>query len=224
MKKVTYCFYAILLTFFLLSCTSFRDITGEAEYFIAWFNGEIVNLSDNSFTITTKDDLLEYAKNNYVIREDRIFRDTVYFNNSFLNINHQLYTNNNTKINYEDSIKIYLQPIYDGKPVIYAEYPQGVPIMLFYLSSLITYQSYINRADSWLEEPILLGKPIIMTNGFVDFATSSYKGYIILPMAPDSVGENFDIKKSSFKLGYRDENGKFRNFNKEYFEKWKSRF
>jgi hypothetical protein len=192
-----------LLILLLLSCTSFRDIgAGNADYLISWLAGPVVCLSKDSFSITTKDDLLEYVENNTYYRT--VLNVKYHYAFDFQHLG--------------DSVKVYLQLTYDGKPVIYAEYPQGMPIMMYrYNAWRLEYQSRIVKEYSWLEAPIRLGKPIIMINGYVELADSSYNDYIILPVAPNSIGASFDVRKCSFKLKYKDRNGKLRDF-KEYFE------
>lgn len=209
MKRIILLLSALLLVscdLFFTPCPTLGG--GKVDMYNVWLGGKSVfDFSGNLSAAITKDDLLEYVKNNYRIDS---FGDTIYYNTAVLNVVHSTDRRYNFTDIDVDSVPVYLQMSYDGKPIIYDEYPRGMPIMLYKGDGWRT--SYLNYVKT------RFGKPIVMTNGYVEFADSCYNDYIILPVAPNTVGTDFDIKKCSLALKYENENGELKNF-KEFFEK-----
>jgi len=186
MRKIKLFFTLILAILCLNSCVFFANIA-EKEYVLhTWLDGRVINLYNNSSINISKNSFVENGSKTV------FYISTCY---SRLDIR---------SLGIE---QIYLQPTYDNKPVIYVEYPYGMPIPLVNIWASCQYGNYNARHG--------LGKPILMTNGFVEFADSSYNGYIILPVVPNSVGVDFERGKISFNLKYKDRNGNLRNFNIE---------
>jgi hypothetical protein len=203
MKKVYKKLFGVLLfisAFGIISCSI--DGFGEEEIFIAWLSGNVIGFDDNLSMTITKDDILEYAENNCSLYQSG-YKDYMYKTIFYIKIDGYGYHYSSGNLIAVINMQIYLQPIYDNKRVICFEYPHGIPMTI----SSNAHMDYIED------------KPILMTNGYVELADSSYNGYIILPVAPNSTGAAFDKKKCSFELRYKDENGNFRELNKEYFKK-----
>jgi len=181
----------LLSTLLQMSCSIFVDPVGEQVIFYTRLLNNVVNSRGNLPENTTKDDLPGY--------------------NLWTSF-HVVYSSELRSMG--DSFLVFLQPIYNKNPVMFSEYPNGIPIMVFQNNGFET-NDFNNGTVSYSSWRGNQGKGIIMINGFVEFADSSHNGYIILPIAPNSVGANFDIKKFSYKLKFRDRNGNFLDFNRE---------
>ena len=193
MKKIILLFALILMSCDWIFIPAPDLATGKVDIYSAWLSGRVVSLSGDNIT---KEDFIEYVESNYRLNSQG---NKIYDYKTALRVVHSTdYVYNYTEIGL-GNVLVFLQLSYNGKPIVYDEYPQGMPIML----------NYIGRHIG--------GGPIIMTNGYVEFADSSYNGYTILPVAPNSVGADFDIRKVSMRLKYINENGNLRDF-KEFFE------
>jgi hypothetical protein len=208
MKKIILLLSALLLVscdWLFTPCPTLGN--GRVDMYNVWLSGKVVDFSNNLSVVKAKDDFQEYAENNY-----RMYGlNTIYDYKAVLNVAHSTDRRYNFTDIDVDSVLVYLQISYDGKPIIYDEYPQGMPIMLYKVSE--RYSSYRK-----LRSGDIMGKYIIMTNGYVEFADSCYNDYIILPVAHNTVGADFDIKKCSLALKYENGKGELKNF-KEFFEK-----
>jgi hypothetical protein len=199
MKFVFY--FTIILV--LTSCTFLYDSVFETNtIYSEILKGKVIDTSEDILTTDiTKDYLIELTK----INGDKY--------KTILEISYRKISVSDTKDPDYDSVLVYLQPIYDDKKIIYAEYPQGMPIMLYKNVVDDDHRSYVVERNS------IFGKFIIMTNGYVEFADSCYNDYVILPVVPDSIGANFEIEKCSFELNYKDANGNLRKVKEIFYDK-----
>jgi hypothetical protein len=198
-KTIVFLLFLLLTSCSLTSWWDFPSQVSEMQL-NAWLYGDIIDVCGGSFKHWT--DIVSYAEENYEIDQD---------GNKIFNYKSILYigevNNKPISLEYLDSTQLFLFPIYDGDRAnstfaIITTYKDRRFSSSGFSSFAIIEQAVANESR--------VGRPILITNG--GEISGTFNNYIILPMVPDAVAGNFDIKKISFELYYLGEDGRLHMF------------